>query len=308
MRTSLLIITAMVLPCLAHGTPAVELEIQGDLPFARQELLELVRLRLPVAPAGASRKGHATRAVVRAGTGDRVSIQVGSRRREASLTDLDRLAGARLVALLLLDLVSGDAPRPPSVVARPRVEPVRRGPPRFLFGISPRFSFRVPEDGYAVEPMVELEVRVYRWLWAWLEAGYSWNTHSDMYDHPYDSIPIRTGLALRLSWFELRGGLAIRPYWLGGARSWYSEQPLYDVEDRGVQVGGTIGLRVNVPIGRWLVVHGMAGVDLFPQREVYSVWEYCSDPASCGSYEVPVMSTSHVVPWVGLGIGFQVGG
>jgi len=296
----------LLVSSVASGKGAqIDVRTEGELPFRRADLIQLLRTRL--------QRGQSARAVVRRGAGDRVVITVGDRSREADITrELDELDGARLVALLLLDLVEQDGPPvPPShavVHARPAHGPGQAEAPRFIFSVAPRVSFRMPVDALALEPMIDLQLRIHRWLWSWLEVGYSWSSHSDRYDHAFHTVPIRTGVGVQYRWFELRGGLALRPYWLGRART-MSEEIAYDVDGHGVQVGGTAALRLSIPFGRWIVVHATAGVDLFGRREIFAIWrQYCVDAFVCSDETVEVLQTSHVVPWVGLGVGFAVGG
>lgn len=295
-------------PVQGKALPAVRLQVEGKLPFSEQDLVDLVRLRLPLARDG-------VRAVVRTSGQDRVVIQVGRSQREARIDEQSALDSARLVALLLLDLVADQQapgpPRPPpspSTVARP-ASPPRSTLPRVRLNLSTLASFVNSSAAVAgVEPVLGLDVRLLgTWMWATLEAGYLWAPSRRVYapqyaswDVSFTAVPVRSGLALRLGWFELRGGAVVEPFWIGGP-----------VEDRGVRVGGTVALRGSLALGRWLALHFTAGVDLFPSRDSYSVWigDDCGGwtGMTCG-YEEQVITTSWAVPWVGLGLAFQGGG
>jgi hypothetical protein len=261
----------------------LELVVVGELPFSRRDLVELVRLRLPVAASG-----ERTRAVVRRLGQDTVEIRVEDRARAVRIEPGAGRDGARLVSLLLLDLVTDVAghERSTTVVASrgARHAPGSPGEPTLELGLSTAATFMVRDEEVGVEPVIELQLHLARSFWAWLEAGYSWTPelnglYPDYWVTEMHQVVARVGLAYRLAWLSFHGGAVLRPYWIQGSTEYASF------------LGG----------GRGLVLFATAGVDLLFNRDTH---EALYD-AGYGAYTTELMHTNWAVPWVGLGIGYR---
>lgn len=292
-----------------EALPPIDLRIQGELPFTKTELSEQVRLRLPL--VSTNTRG-AVPATVRGDGKNRVLIHVGHHIRRARLQP--GAGQARMVALLLLDLMTDEHRQREAHVAK-EARPGPVGPPRFQLELVPTLSFMAQNEHMGAEPTLGIGLRLYRGFWGFIEGGYSWTPTipDDWEGTELRQVPLRTGLAFRHRWFEARGGLALRPFWLDGM-----------VSDEGVRVGGTVALRFIGTIGRSLVLFGTLGADLFPGGDLYLVRRQSSVDA--GTWEPPshlgylkscvgglcteewgLVRTNHVIPYIGVGIGF-VGG
>jgi len=301
-------VTGLVLGLMLHTSlaaaapsPGLELRIEGALPFQRQDLIDLVRLRLPSQSGG-------LRAVVRA-QGNRVRIQVGEKSRETVVAPDAGLAGARLVALLLVDMaaeeqMAGTVRSSTRVEAKAPVPP--SGPPRFWLALNADYtSLTHGEVKGSVEASAELDVRLHRLLLGFLQVGYCWTQPENMVgavdrlETEFQEIPIRLGLGLRWKWLELRAAALVRIHF-AWAHYWdWSDggNGSSTVNDIGARPGGSLGLTLHLPLGRRVSLRVNGGVDLLATTdEYYSGYAYA-----------PVLATNWVVPWVGLGLAYGWG-
>jgi opacity protein-like surface antigen len=292
---ALALAAALGAPALAVAAPPVLLQIEGELPFRREDLLDLLRLRLPVATSGAG----LVRAVVR-GERDQVAISVGGRARTARMARDAGLAGARLVTLLLLDLVSEDLPldrtaAPPTIAAGASSSAPAPAPsgwaPRFAVGVAGMWTPLVHDDELSgAEPQLELGLRLHRRLLGFLQLGYSWSaTNGPTLLKRMHQLPLRLGLGLHTRYLEVRGGLVVRPYWVTTRAADPPENPV------GAEVGGTLQLKLRLPIGRGLLAYALVGADFLGKRDYWT------------DYSDNEFHTNWVVPTAGLGVAYEWG-
>lgn len=262
----------------------VSVSCQGALPFTSVELTEAIQLRLPVMRIPGADALPAVR--VQGRTPDRAAITVGPANRVISLKDLSGADAARVVALLALDLISNlqrevASSRPVGDVRKPH-SPKRSN--TVFVGVSPRLAVGVSEWSPTFEPTLDLGLKISRYVSVFVEAGFTWVGAGDgALAVSLVEIPARIGAAVRYRWLEARAGLALRPYLLSGG-----------TDDQGVLVGGGGSLRVLRRMTAWLTGYLAAGVDLFATRKDFQVVK-----GETG------LRTSWVVPWLGLGVGWE---
>jgi len=287
---ALLLLLVLVPVAVAAEGRSIQVTCQGPLSFSQAELERALRLRLPLMRLPA--QGELPAATVQALPPHRAVIVVGgaggTSRRFVSLKDLSGADAARIVALLILDQAANLSRSPERESTSTLEEPIPGlpAPSDFIYvGISPRLSLGVREWAPAFGPTVDVAVRVYSLLLAFVEAGFTWTTAGDGEEElTLYEVPVRAGLGLRYRFFEARLGAVIRPYWVTGAG-----------DDSGVLAGGSLGLHFRRVLTGWLTGYVAAGVDLLTPRKDFRV-----DGET-------VMTTSWAVPWVGLGAGWQGG-
>jgi hypothetical protein len=261
----------------------VSVTCQGVLPFSTAELIEAIRLRLPLMQINQDDGLPAVR--VQGKQAGRVAISVGPTSRVISLKDLSGADAARVVALLALDLISNNLQREAGPRAQSAVndsKPAKAADTIFI-GVSPRLAVGVSEWSPSFEPTLDLSLKISRRFSAFVEAGFTWvGVGEGPLAVSLVEIPARVGAAFRYRWFEARAGLTLRPYFLSGGD-----------DDQGVLVGGGGSLRILRKLTAWLTGYLAAGVDLIAVRKDFQIKGETA------------LSTSWVVPWLGLGAGWE---
>jgi hypothetical protein len=109
----------------AEPAPALVLELQGPVPFERDELADALLPRLT--DASIETRAAARGAVVQvSAAGDGVLVRVGTRERTVSLGQRTGAGAARVVALVLMDLMLSEGPALPMPLALPPASPPAR--------------------------------------------------------------------------------------------------------------------------------------------------------------------------------------
>jgi len=278
--TSFLLSATLASSAFAKDPPAISVTCKGELPFAEADLLEAMRLRLPLMRLGQP-AGKLPPVTVSAIAPDQASVAVGRSSRRISLEGLEGADAARIVALLSLDMISN--PQNVSIsLQAPDGEPRREKSATVFVEVSTRIGLGVSESP-TFEPTLDLSIKVSRNFLVFVEGGVTWAAAGEGADElRLTEIPIRAGAGIRFDWFEVRAGIALRPYFVSGVG-----------EDEGVLVGGALELRLRRDLTPWLTGHVVAGVDVFPLRKAFDVGGNAA------------LTTSWATPWIGLGAGWQ---
>jgi len=93
---------------------------------------------------------------------------------------------------------------------------------------------------------------------------------------------VRAGVGYAGAWFDLRAAGVARPYFVSGAG-----------DDQGVRWGASVSASVYRRLGPRLALAVSAGLDGFRNRTLFRV----DGP--------PVIETSWVVPWLGVGVALR---
>jgi len=262
---------------------------RGALPFDQSQLLQAIRLRIPLMRIQPPERMASVE--VQALESHQAAITVGASKRVLSLKGLSSVEAARVIALLALDLMISQQRAPKiSGLQDTTEQPAKaaKSPPGsdfFFVGLSPRISVGVEEWDLTFEPTLDLSLKVSRYFGIFLEGGFTWAEAGDGDRHiTLYEIPIRAGAAFRYSFLEVRGGLALRPYFVEGAG-----------EDSGALVGGGLGIHLQRSLTARLKGYVAAGVDFFSLRKDFQVGNKT------------VLTTSWAIPWLGIGVGWQGG-
>lgn len=286
-------IFASILLCLFLAKLALAAEVgpasvicRGPLPFDQAQLLQAIKLRVPLMRIQHQQAMPAVE--VQAREPNRATITVGPSRRVISLRGLSSEEAARVIALLALDLMISQQQAPTISGQHQKPEKPSKSPSGsdvFFIGLSPRLSLGVEEWDPSFEPCLDLSLRISRYFGIFLEGGFTWAEAGDGDRHiTLYEIPIRAGAAFRYSFLEVRAGLALRPYFVEGAG-----------EDSGAFVGGGLGVHFQRSLTARLKGYVAAGVDFFSLRKDFQVGNKT------------VLSTSWAIPWLGIGAGWQGG-
>jgi hypothetical protein len=291
MRRRAPLLAGLLLSALARAqSTAVRLEIVADkLPFAPEELVDAVALRLGVAAQG---ERAAPRVRVRA-DGDGVLITVGEcapdevcKERHVALGGLEGTAAARRVALAAIDLVRAEAlppARPPDVK-----------PPRFELTALPALA---AGSNLGAEPSLSAGARLagagtlgaswrlVRDLRLAIELGYSGGPAAtvDGAAVSLHQLPARAGLGWRVAWpavaLEARLSAVVAGYWLVGAAA-----------RSGTLGGASAALWLTAPTGTRVRATVALGVDAFANRDRFTVHGQLA------------LATERVAVWLGAGL------
>ncbi len=271
---------------------AVHLDVRTEAPgtpFSAAELVSAVRLRMPVA---ASPTDGAAQVVVSASARGLVVIERGDRRREVDVGAAgSAAAAARLVALMIVDLVRPDLSLPPAgrraeavPVAATAAPPT---PARLSGAIIVALSTGITDAGAAAQPMLEARLAVGpRWRSVLLAAldGAEVVVRGAGGDSTLGlvTLPLRPGIGLGLGAIELRAGGLVRPYLASGAAVGEGTS--------GVLWGLWAAVAFEAPVRGALVPVGVVGLDLSPQTLVFQL-----DGQT-------VLATQKLAPWLGVGL------
>ena len=181
-HTNAAILVSLMLADLALAAEhrPVSVVCRGGLPFGQAELLAAITLRLPLMRLDLAGRSRVVQ--VQAAPGQRAAIRVGSSRRMISLGGLSGADAARVVALLSLDLISNQQQAPVVDRSPPGPTPAPRSSDLLFVGVSPRVSFGVSQWAAAFEPTVDLNVKISRFFFVYLEAMACYGAFSDA--HP----------------------------------------------------------------------------------------------------------------------------
>jgi hypothetical protein len=312
---------ALAVPAAAAGATApgsaspvfLDIRLEGAaLSFSAAELAAAVGLRLTLTSDAAV---GATPVVVTSPSPGQVAIASGWRRREIDVADAPAAEAARLVALMIVDLVRPEValpppasvPAPPPKVASPtaaatppsaaasaavaaRAAPSRsdaRLPPRLTLAAAMGIAARTTDAGASASPTVEVRLALGSRARLVLAAAFD---HAEALVREGDmqstlavtTLPVRLGVGARLGFVEVRAGGLVRTYLASGLAS------------RGGAVGGMFAaVAVELPLGSTLVPFGVVGVDVHPQAVAFQV---------AGQ---TVLELGRFAPWLAVGLAWR---
>jgi hypothetical protein len=216
--------------------------------------------------------------VVRGARDGTVTIETGTARREIELPDLASSAAARVVALLIIDLLSESVDRKNS-----RASPAPWDTSSGTLSLQLRIPASTTGFSPSLEPTLEIGMPVLPQVTASLSSGYTRTVEGDGGDSlRMHAFPIRIGLGYGRGWFDLRMAFVMRPYWVTGAG-----------DDRGFHWGGGVSATAFWPVSARLALLLCAGLDGMAKRTEFQV------------DDKPVLSTTRMSPWLGVGFALR---
>jgi hypothetical protein len=259
----------------------------------------------------------ATPVVVTSPSPGHVVIASGWRRREIAVAEAPAAEAARLVALMIVDLVrpevalpppapipgapSATAP-PPSAVAAPQAAvaasavvaardapapSAARRPPRLTLAAAMGIAVGTTDAGASASPTVEARLalgsRARLVLAAAFDRAEALVREGEMQSTlAVTTLPVRLGVGARFGSVELRAGGLVRAYLARGLAS------------RGGAVGGMFAaVAVELPLGSALVPFGVLGVDVHPQAVAFQL---------AGQ---TVLELGRFAPWLAVGLAWR---
>jgi hypothetical protein len=299
------------------SAPPVFLDVRLEgaaLSFSAAELAAAVGLRLTLAPAAAV---GATPVVVTSPSPGQVAIASGWRRRAIDVAGAPAAEAARLVALMIVDLVRPEValpapasiPGPPPAVPAPAaadtpppaaasaVVAARRAPlpspaaprlpPRLTLAAAMGIATGTTDAGASASPTVEARLALGSRARLVLAAAFD-RAEALVRDGQMQStlavttLPVRLGVGARLGFVELRAGGLVRTYLASGLAS------------RGGAVGGMFAaVAVELPLGSALVPFGVLGVDVHPQAVAF---QFAGQT---------VLELGRFAPWLAVGLAWR---
>jgi hypothetical protein len=251
-------------PATIRAERAIMAEVPADAPFGAAQLCDAIRLRLATA-------GPAVRVHVAAIPGG-VRIEARGNAREIGLRGLTGSDAARLVALVIDDLLLDDlATEPLAAPSLVRGAPGRTGATIGVLGGAAAWQHALGGLG------VDVVVPRAPWLVA-VEAG-----GATLVDGPVrlTAVVVRIGGGVRTGPVELRAGATLAPVIVSdGAGDWT------------ILVGAGASARLRLPITESMRAVLAGGVDGFATRTTYVVGG------------MPIMATPRIAPWIGVGMEF----
>jgi hypothetical protein len=244
------------------GERAVLAEVAPAAPFDAAQLVAAIRLRLPA-------DGAAIRVRISAISGG-VQIEARGNARDVALGGRTGLAAARLVALVLDDLLLDDlATLPAGLAVAEHGEPAHARPSIGVLGSAAGWQY--PLGGLGVDVALPSG----RWLLAAEASG------GTLIDAPLQlaAAVIRLSGGLRVGPLELRGGATLVPVLVADG-----------AQDQTVLVGGGASVRLRVPIARTTRAVLAGGIDAFATRTTYL------------RDSMAVLVTPRIAPWIAFGV------
>jgi hypothetical protein len=265
------LVLAMAVP--AQGRELrVRLEQVSALPFREEELVAALALRLPEIP------GPFTVTVVPAGL-NRVAVEAGGRRLEIETGDQTGREAARLVAVLVVDVVAKGPGAGQGAGAR--------RPGRLSAFVAPGVGFAISDAGATFAPVAGAGWRLGGRTRALLSIGYARSRVEDGAGTEVislDAFPVRAGLGVRVGPIEVQGGGLVQGFRVSGRAS-----------RTGMRPGGWLAASWTMPGGGWARPFLAAGTDLLAEG---------LELRAAGR---PLLSAGHLAPWAAAGLAFGAG-
>ena len=261
------------------------------LPFAASELSAAVGLRAQVV-TGADAAPDAVEVDVTSTEVGWVEVASGPRRRRVEVSGVSGPDAARLVALIVVDVVRAEMPLPAAAavaVSLPpeTTAPARGGSPsRFALAAIAGLGVRTTDAGIGMMPTLEGQLRLTNHMRIVLSAAFE-RAEVVVRQAPADGkvaltmFPLRLGAGLRLGWAELRAGALARLYTVSELAA-----------DGGVVWGGFAAVTAAWPTRGAVSGFGIVGVDFHPQVLALTLAQQ------------PVLTLHTLAPFVGVGAVF----
>jgi hypothetical protein len=271
----------------AAADRAVRLELRAAeaFPFSEADLRAAVEARLPL--AGEQAPGAALVSVTGDGAGGPVAVASQGRQQQVPVAGKTATEAARLVALAVLDVSRPlpPGPAPAAELAAPAPTPTTAASGGFALGLVPTLVRGLAGQAAAFEPTVDLGWRSQRRLGggrlgAGLTLGMA-QASARWFDRQFvlQTLPVRLGPRWRWRWLEAGAGGVARLYRTRGIDG-----------GSGAIAGAFVSLRAVAPVGQTLQAVAALGCDGYSER-----LDFKADALS-------LLTSEHVMPWLGLGL------
>jgi hypothetical protein len=284
----------------------VKLVLLPGLPFTDRDLRAATELRVSV---GGVEDVAATEVTVASAGPGRVTIATAARSRDVFLGARAGAEAARLVAVLIVDML-GEHPTLPTLPTAPVQTAARDEPeatakagdsttnaaatataaasPRTLRRLSvaafSSVNLALTDAGPSFEPSATLAWSLSPAWRVSLSVGYAQARALDPTGAElvsFRTVPVRAGVGYGYRWLELAAGPLGRAYWTSGVGN-----------TRGMAFGGWLALRASLPV-RWAIRPSLiGGIDARVER---------LELRAAGR---SLISAGYVSPWIGIGIGW----
>lgn len=253
------LLRVLTLVCTLLQVAPVRAELPAGLPFDAQELADALSARVP---------GVMPHDLTLASTAGGVLVSLGARARVVDLGKAQQAEAARVVALVVADMLAEPLPPlPPAPASAPAVSatPGAVGMPaastdRARFGLDLAGQRGMaPEESWSFDVGMGASATVWRRLLLAGRIGYTGSAPVESSATGtrvrFNALTLRPALGLRLRLLELSGGPTLMPFWMQGGEG-----------HRDLLAGGHVQLAVWVPVTRSVRLLARLCCDLFANR------------------------------------------